>query len=58
MFLIKLFFYFTKMSRQKFKYLENKKSLYDEIESSFHHFLKAFIEGNKANFVWKVTVQV
>ena len=33
MFLIKLFFYMPKKTRQKFKYLDN-----DEIKSIFHHF--------------------
>ena len=41
-FLIKPFFYLTKKSRQKFKYLDNKKSFRDEIKSIFHHFLKDF----------------
>ena len=27
-------------SRKKFKYLENEKSLKDEIKSIFHHFFK------------------
>ena len=34
-FLIKPFFYMTKKSRQKFKYLENGKSFQDEIKSIF-----------------------
>ena len=37
-FLIKLFFYVTKKSRQKLKYLQNMKSFYGEIKSIFHHF--------------------
>ena len=37
-FLIKPFYYLTKMLRQKFKYLENKKSFWGEIKSNFHHF--------------------
>ena len=37
-FLIKLIFYLTKKSRQKFKYLENKKSFQGEIKTIFHHF--------------------
>ena len=41
-FLIKPFLYITKKSRQKFKYLENKKSFQQEIKSIFHHFKKAF----------------
>ena len=43
----------TKKSRQKFKYLENEKSFYDEIKNIFHHFeglllkqiIKFFLEG-------------
>ena len=41
----------TKMSRQKFKYLENEKSFYDEIKSIFYHFLRAIIEVNKKIFL-------
>ena len=37
-FLIKLFLYLTKNGRQKFKYLEDKKSFYGEIRSIFHNF--------------------
>ena len=37
-FLLRLFFYVTKKSRQKFKYLENEKSLKREIKTIFHHF--------------------
>ena len=36
--LIKPFFYMTKLSRQKFKYLENKKNYLGEIKSIFHNF--------------------
>ena len=32
----------TKMSRQKLKYLENKKSFWREIKSIFHHFKRTF----------------
>ena len=35
--LIKPFYYMTKKSRQKFKYLENEKSFQGEIKSIFHH---------------------
>ena len=35
----------SKKSRQKFKYLENEKSSYDEIKSTFHHFRRAIIEA-------------
>ena len=41
-FLIKPFCYMTKKSRQKFKYLENKKSFWGEIKSIFHYFQRAF----------------
>ena len=37
----------SKMSSQKFKYLENEESFYDEIKSIFHHFQRAFNEANK-----------
>ena len=37
-FLIKPFWYITKQSRQKLKYLENGKSFWGEIKSIFHHF--------------------
>ena len=46
-FLIKLFFYMNKKSRQKLKYLENEKSFCDEIKSIFHHFLMTFTNSNK-----------
>ena len=38
----------TKKSRQKFKYLENEKSFYDEIKSIFYHFWTTIIEANTA----------
>ena len=38
----------TKESRQKFKYLDNKKSFWDEIKSIFHNFWRA-IKTNKKN---------
>ena len=38
----------NKKSRQKLKYLENKRRFEDETRCSFHHFLMAFIEANKA----------
>ena len=41
-FLIKLFCYITKKSRQKFKYLENKKSIWREMKIIFHYFWWAF----------------
>ena len=47
----------SKKSRQKFKYFENEKRFQDEINSIFHHFLRAAIEGNKRNFFWKVRVR-
>ena len=34
------------MPRQKFKYLENKKSFWDEIKSIFHYFWRAIIKKN------------
>ena len=37
-FLIKLFFYMIKKSRQKSKYLKNKKSFSGKLKSIFHHF--------------------
>ena len=36
----------TKKSRQKFKYVENEKSFWDEIKSIFQHFCKAIIKVN------------
>ena len=36
----------TKKLRQKFKYLENKKSFWGEIKSIFHPFYRAFICQN------------
>ena len=36
------------MSRQKFKYIENEKSINKNI---LHHFKRAFIEANKKNFL-------
>ena len=41
-FLIKPFFYMTKKSIQKLKYLENEKIFEGEIKSIFHPFLKGF----------------
>ena len=41
-FLIKPFFYVTIKSRQRFTYLENEKSFWDQIRSTFHHFERAF----------------
>ena len=37
-FLIKPFWYMTKRSRQKLKYIENEKSIWDEIKNIFHYF--------------------
>ena len=45
-FLIKLFFYITKKSRHKFKYLQNEKSFSGEIKSIFHLFKRAFSRQN------------
>ena len=41
----------TKKSRQKFKYLTNKKGFYNERKNNFHHFKRAFIEANKKTFL-------
>ena len=41
-FLIKPFWYMTKKSRQKLKYLENGKSFWGEIKSIFHRFQRIF----------------
>ena len=45
-FLIKSFCYMTKKSRQKLKYLENKKSFWSEIKSIFHHFQGLWVAKN------------
>ena len=50
MFQSSCFFYMIKKSRQKFKYLDNEKTFYDELKSIFHHFQSALIEANKAFF--------
>ena len=49
--LIKPFFYITKKSRQKYKYIKNEKSFYHEIKSIFHHFQRDFIEVNRNKFL-------
>ena len=54
-FLIKLFFYMNKKSRQKLRYFENEKSFYEEMKSIFH-ILRAFIEAKKENFCWNERV--
>ena len=36
----------TKTSRQKFKYLKNKKNVIDETKIIFHHSYRAFIKAN------------
>ena len=41
-FLIKWFFYMTKKSRQKCRYLENEKSFQGEIKSIVHQFSNGF----------------
>ena len=51
-FLIKSFCCKTKKSRQKFKYLENEKSFWGEIKSTFHHFQRAF-NCQKLSQTWK-----
>ena len=40
----------TKKLRQKFKYLDNKKSFEDEIKIIFHQFKRAFSEANSTVF--------
>ena len=40
-------FFLHKKSRQKFKYLENEKTFYDEMKSIFQ---RTFIEADKTNF--------
>ena len=49
-FLIKLFCYMTKKSRQKSKYCENEKSSWGEIKSIFHHFAKNCLRPEIAPF--------
>ena len=41
----------TEESRQKFKYLQNEKSLQDKIKSIFHHFKSTLNDANKTNFL-------
>ena len=40
----------TKKSRKNIKYLENEKSFYYEIKSTFYHYCRAIVEGNKKYF--------
>ena len=40
----------TKMSKEKFKYLENETSFYDEIKIIFHHFKGLSLKQIKRNF--------
>ena len=51
-FLIKLFLYTSKKSRQKVKYPENKKSFKGEVKSIFHQFEGAF-SCQKLSQTWK-----
>ena len=51
-FLIKLFCYLTKKSRQKFKYLDNEKSFLGELKTIFHHFKRA-INFQKLSQAWE-----
>ena len=46
------FCYMTKKSRQKFKYLENRKSFWREMKSIFHHFYRAF-SCQKLSQIWE-----
>ena len=57
-FLIKSFFYMTKRSRQKFKYLENEKSFSGEIESIFHNFKGFLVVKNCLRHVLLIEVNV
>ena len=45
-FLIKSFFYITKKSREKLKYLGNEKSFKGERKSNFHHFKGLLVPKN------------
>ena len=49
-FLSSRFSYMTKMSRQKFQYLQNEKSFHDEMKNIFHHFYRVSIKANKMIF--------
>ena len=53
-FLIKPFYYMTKKSRQKPKYLEKAKSFWEEIKRIFHHFYRAF-SWQKLSQTWECT---
>ena len=57
-FLIKPFFLNDKKPWQKLKYIENKKSFYDEIKSIFHYFLKGFQSSKYHKFFWKLRVRL
>ena len=41
----------TKMSRKNFKDLENEKSFYYEIKSTFYHYSRAIVERNKKDYL-------
>ena len=56
-FLIKAVFSMTKNSRQKLKYLENKKSFYDEMKGIFHNFQLASI-CQKLPRTWEFTFKI
>ena len=56
-FLDKPFCYMTKRSRQKLKYLENKKSFSGEIKSIFHHLQRAF-SCQKLSQTWGCTFKL
>ena len=51
-FLIKMFCYMTKKSRQKLKYNENERSFWGEIESIFYHFYRVF-NRQKLSQTWE-----
>ena len=50
--LIKLFWYMSKKSRQKLKYLENKKNFWGEMKSIFHNF-KRVVSCQKLFHNWE-----
>ena len=45
-------------ARQKFKYIENEKSIQDEIKRICYHFWRAIIEANNEKKIWKVGVRL
>ena len=55
-FLVKLFCYMTRKSRQKFKYIENEKSFWGGIKSIFRHFEKA-LSCQKLSQTWECALK-